>query len=99
MHDICFFPVIETVVDNLNQKEEVESYSRQVFCEKKSVPQSEFFAAGQSGIKPSAVLIVHTFDYQEEVKVKYKTKTYQIYRTFERDDEKIELYCEVRAGG
>ncbi|WML38702.1 phage head closure protein [Neobacillus sp. OS1-2] len=98
MNDILFFPIITTVEDNLGQVEEIEDFSRQVFCEKKSVPQSEFFAAGQSGIKASCVLIVHTMDYQEETKVKYRDKIYSIYRTYETKDEKIELFCEVKAG-
>ncbi|MBP0803712.1 phage head-tail adapter protein, partial [Bacillus anthracis] len=34
----------------------------------------------------------------DERKVKYRDKEYSIYRTYERDDEKIELYCEVKAG-
>lgn len=74
-------------------------FSRQVFCKKKSVPQSEFFQAGQSDIKASHVLIVHVLDYQDERKVKYRDKEFSIYRTYERDDEKIELYCEVKASG
>ncbi|MBJ8106009.1 MULTISPECIES: phage head closure protein [Bacillus cereus group] len=99
MNDILFFPEFKTVEDDLGQVEQVELFSRQVFCRKKSVPQSEFFQAGQNGIKSSCVLIIHFFDYQEEVKVKYGEKTYNIYRTYERDDEKIELYCEVDIGG
>ena len=31
-------------------------------------------------------------------KVKYREKEYNIYRTYERNDEKIELYCEVKSG-
>ncbi|MEH6975904.1 MULTISPECIES: phage head closure protein [Bacillus] len=99
MNDILLFPVVTTIEDELGQKEEIETFSRQVFCKKKSVPQSEFFQAGQSGIKASCALIVHLLDYQEETKVKYGEKTYSIYRTYERDDEKVELYCEVKAGG
>ncbi|MBD5798407.1 phage head-tail adapter protein [Bacillus pseudomycoides] len=99
MNDILLFPVVTTIEDDLGQKEEIETFSRQVFCEKKSVPQSEFFQAGQSGIKASCVLIVHLLDYQEEQKVKYREKEYSIYRTYERNDEKVELYCEVKAGG
>ncbi|MBJ8027759.1 phage head closure protein [Bacillus cereus group sp. N21] len=99
MNDILLFPVVTTIEDELGQKEEIKTFSRQVFCEKKSVPQSEFFQAGQSGIKASCVLLVHTFDYQDERKVKYHSKEYSIYRTYERDDERIELYCEVKAGG
>ncbi|PFW87244.1 phage head-tail adapter protein [Bacillus pseudomycoides] len=99
MNDILLFPVVTTIEDELGQKEEIETFSRQVFCAKKSIPQSEFFQAGQSGIKPACVLIVYTVSYQEERKVQYREKEYSIYRTYERNDEKIELYCEVKAGG
>ncbi|MBT2577426.1 phage head closure protein [Bacillus sp. ISL-8] len=100
MNDILLFPVVTTTKDELGQVEVVsESFTRQVFCEKKSVSQNEFFQAGQNGFKPKCVLIVYTLDYQEEQKVKYREKEYSIYRTYERDDEKIELYCEVKKGG
>ncbi|MED1556800.1 phage head closure protein [Bacillus paramycoides] len=99
MNDILFFPVVTTTKDELGQVEVVEDFTRQVFCGKKSVSQNEFFQAGQNGFKPKCVLIVYTSDYQEEQKVKYREKEYSIYRTYERDDEKIELYCEVKTGG
>ncbi|MFJ8268529.1 phage head closure protein [Peribacillus asahii] len=98
-NDILYLPIISTVEDELGQVEEVEDFSRQVFCEKKSIPQNEFFQAGQSGIKASCVLVVSLFDYQEETKAKYREKIYSVYRTYERPDERIELYCEVKAGG
>lgn len=98
-NEILFFPVITSEEDSLGQIDESEVYSRQVFCEKKSIPQSEFFSAGQSGIKPNCILIVNVFDYQEETKIKYKDKIYSVYRTYEKNDETLELYCEVRAGG
>lgn len=97
-NDILFFPITTTTVDELDQINEITEYTRQVFCEKKSIPQNEFFQAGTSGIKASYVLIVNIFDYQNETKVKYREKVYSIYRTYERNDERIELYCEVKAG-
>ncbi len=99
MRDIAFFPVATEVTDELGQVGKVETFSRRVFCEKKSVPQNEFFQAGQNGIKASCVLIVHGLDYQEETKIQHNDKVYSIYRTYERNDERIELYCEVRANG
>ncbi|HDR7363142.1 TPA: phage head closure protein [Bacillus toyonensis] len=99
MNDILVFPVVTTTKDELGQVEVSEDFTRQVFCEKKSVSQNEFFQAGQNGFKPKCVLIVYTLDYQEEQKVKYREKEHSIYRTYERDDEKIELYCEVKTGG
>ncbi|MRU08770.1 phage head closure protein, partial [Bacillus anthracis] len=95
MNDILFFPVVTTTKDDLGQIEVSEDFTRQVFCEKKSISQNEFFQAGQNGFKPKCVLIVYSLDYQEEQKVNYNNKTYSIYRTYERDDERIELYCEV----
>lgn len=97
-NDVLFFPVVTEVRDELNQVEEIEEYKRMAFCEKKSVPQSEFFEAGRSGIKASCVLIPNTLDYNGESKVRYKDKVYTVYRTYERADDRIELYCEVRAG-
>ncbi|MRS25908.1 phage head closure protein [Bacillus sp. RIT694] len=98
MNDILFFPVLTTTTDDLGQVEVTEGFARQVFCEKKSISQNEFFQAGQNGFKPKCVLIVYSLDYQEEQKIQYNNKTYSIYRTYERDDERIELYCEVKAG-
>ncbi|MGG3888641.1 phage head closure protein [Metabacillus fastidiosus] len=98
MHDILFFPIVTQTKDELGQVDKIEDFSRQVFCEEKSIPQSEFFAAGQNEIKASFILIVHLFDYKKERKVKYDNEIYHIYRTYKRKDERIELYCEVKTG-
>lgn len=97
-NDVLFFPVVTEVKDELGQVEEVEDYLRMAFCEKKSTPQTEFFEAGRNGIKANCVLIPHVLDYSGESKVKYKDKVYSVYRTYERADDRIELYCEVRTG-
>jgi SPP1 family predicted phage head-tail adaptor len=99
MNELAWFPTISTIVDELGQEDEQEIFDNQVFCEKKSVPQNEFFQAGQNDIKASCVLIVHTLEYQGQEKVKFQDKIYSIYRTYERNDDKTELYCEVRSGG
>lgn len=98
LNDILYFPVVTKVEDELGQVEYIRDYTRQVFCAKKSVPQSEFFQAGMSGIKASCVLIVNRFDYLNEETVKYNDKIYSIYRIYDRPDERTELYCSVKAG-
>lgn len=98
VNDILLFPEITTVIDELNQREEIETYSNQVFCEKRPVAQAEFFSAGQAGIKPSCVMVVSIFDYSNQEKLKYHGRIYSVYRIYERPDEKVELYCEVRSG-
>jgi len=98
MNKLCFFPRNKTNVDNLNQVIHERTYDRTVFCEQRSVPQSEFFSAGQSGIKPEQVLIVHSLDYRRENKVLFNEIAYDIYRIYQRTDEKTELYCTVKNG-
>lgn len=99
MNDVLYFPIVEPTKDELGQIEENEKYLRMTFCQRKSVPQSEFFNAGQSGIKAECVLVVNTLDYQNEKKVKYKNEIYDIYREYTRSDERTELYCMVKANG
>ena len=99
MNDILFFPIVKITKDELGQIEENEDYKRVVFCQKKSVPQSEFFNAGQSGIKAECVLVVNSLDFKNEKRVKFKNTIFDIYREYERKDERTELYCMVKANG
>ncbi|HIX43026.1 MAG TPA: phage head closure protein [Candidatus Kurthia intestinigallinarum] len=69
----------------------------EVFCKKKSVTRTEYFTAGQSGLRPSAMFKVHLLDYDQELYIRHEEKIYSIYRTFENGNF-IELYCEVRSG-
>ena len=97
-----FKDVIELVgytitLDELFQ-EIKEPYLKQVFANKRSVSQSEFFNAGQNGLKPQYRFDIRLSEYSGENSLKFEGKTYSIYRTYE-NGENIELYCEVRAGG
>lgn len=83
--------------DGLGQMVETPIY-RKVYAKLKSVPQSEFFAAGQTDIKPSACFVVRTGEYDGEKKIRYNGAIYSIYRTYDTKNEMTELYCEVRAG-
>ncbi|MGL4523531.1 MAG: phage head closure protein [Bacilli bacterium] len=86
----------EYAQDDIGQQVEVIT-EKNVFCHKRSIPQREFFEAGRTGIKASAIFVINTLDYADEMKVAYNGKTYTIYRTYEKG-EQIELYCEVRNG-
>lgn len=103
MHDIAFLPIVTETKDELLQPIRKTVYDRRVFVEKSSQPRQEFFQlestrGGQVGLRRSCVLIVNTFEYAEEETVKFGDRIYTVYRTFERKDEKTELYCEERAG-
>lgn len=70
-----------------------------VYADKKPIPQSEFFAAGQNGIRPATMFLVRTKEYGGQKRIKCDNDVYSIYRTYDRPDGVTELYCEVRIGG
>lgn len=94
--DVMELVQVKYVKDELHQeiKQEVR---RQVYCDKKSVSQSEFFNAGQNGFKPQYVFIMRLADYDDEQTAIYNNKKYAVYRTYEKG-ENIELYCEKKVG-
>ncbi|HSW63729.1 MAG TPA: phage head closure protein [Dissulfurispiraceae bacterium] len=85
--------------DNLGQQSKIPVY-REVFAEELPVRMSEFFAAGQQGIKPQLAVRVWTDEYAGEEHLKHHGVTYRIYRVYKDPKlRKTELYCEVRVGG
>ena len=50
------------------------------------------------GLRPSKVFDVLVTEYSDEENVEYKGVRYRIYRTYLRDDSKVELYGGVRVG-
>jgi SPP1 family predicted phage head-tail adaptor len=70
----------------------------EVFCERQSVSRSEFFNAGRNGLNPEFVFTIFKGDYQGELVCEYDGLTYAIYRTYETDDDYIELYVQRKGG-
>jgi len=66
---------------------------RQVFADKKSVRQSEFYQAALQNINLELMFDVRTVDYQEEKLLDYEEKRYKIVRTYDKDGELTELVC------
>lgn len=86
-------------VDELGQQTTTPSF-RQVFAEELPVRMSEFFAAGQQGIKPQIAVKVWSEEYTGEERLRYEGVIYRIYRIYKDAKlRKTELYCEVRVGG
>lgn len=67
---------------------------RQVFANKKSIKQSEFYQAFTLGLKPECNFEIYSFEYGGERKLIYDGNPYNIIRTFEKGDF-IELICEA----
>lgn len=85
--------------DELGQQTKTHSF-REVFAEALPVRMSEFFAAGQQGIKPQHAFRIWSMEYADEEHLRHDNKEYRVYRVY-RDPKtrKTELYCEVRVGG
>lgn len=71
-----------------NKKNEV---TETVFCNKKSVGYNEYFKSQQAGTTVSFKCEVHTVDYSGEVLAEFEGKRYSILKTYEIDDDTIEL--------
>lgn len=71
--------------------------AKEIFCEIASISQSEFYAAVQSGFKPTLkVKIADYYDYDNEDLLLYNSEEYNIIRTY-RNGTSIELTAESRA--
>lgn len=71
---------------------------RPVFCDVRSISQTEWFNAGNDGFRPSYCFIMFAPDYQGEQIVEYQGTKYGIYRTYIGKNERIELYAEAKGG-
>ena len=71
---------------------------REVFADKQSIRQSEFYQAAATGLRPELMFVVRTVDYNQESKLKWPAtdegKEYTIIRTYDKDGELIELICQ-----
>ncbi len=67
---------------------------RQVFADKKSIRQNEFYQASATGLRPEIMFIVRSADYNDERELTFDGKIYTIIRTYDRPDEFTELICE-----
>ena len=76
--------------DKLKQNitEEVKTV---ILCRKKSITRSEFYQANQAGIRPSLVVDIHSFEYDNQELAEFEGKRYRILKTYPVDLETLEL--------
>ena len=72
--------------------------TRQVFCKVTSATRAEYFEARQTGLEPSFVFTTQPTNYEGEGIAIYNSVRYQIYRTYRRDTDVIELYAQKQVG-
>lgn len=83
----------QTITDEYGDTVTVQVY-KEVFAQKKSVKQSEFYQAHAQGLKPEIMFIIHPSEYEDKQGIKYNDKQYKVIRTYEKDSENLELICE-----
>lgn len=91
--DVISLITVTTTENELGDTIEV-STERQVFADKQSVRQSEFYQAAATGLRPELMFVVRTIEYNGETKLKYNGKEYTIIRTYDKDGELTELICQ-----
>lgn len=69
-----------------------------VFAQMESVGRDEFVAAGQKGYKELRKFAVWSSEYDGQKKIAYNGKRLSIYRTYDRKDDRTELYTAERIG-
>jgi SPP1 family predicted phage head-tail adaptor len=91
--DVISLITVTTTENELGDTIEV-STERQVFADKQSVRQSEFYQAAATGLRPELMFVVRTIEYNGETRLKYNGKIYDIIRTYDKDGELTELVCQ-----
>jgi SPP1 family predicted phage head-tail adaptor len=69
-----------------------------VYADKKSIRQSEFYQAHATGLRPEIMFVIREIDYNNQPRIKYNNKYYNIIRNYSKNGELIELLCEGITG-
>ena len=87
--------LISTTTTENDMGDIIETYNeREVYADKQSIRQSEFYQAAATGLRPELMFVVRSIDYNQEPKLKHGDKTYTIIRTYDKDGELTELVCQ-----
>lgn len=72
---------------------ETETY-REVFANKRSIRQSEFYQAMTTDLRPELMFEIREAEYNKEKRLRYDGRMYYIRRTHSKHGEVLELICE-----
>lgn len=96
--DVVSLRNITSTIDEYGDRTET-GINSVVFANKKSVRQSEFYQAHAHGFKPEIMFEVRSLEYTGQEQLIYNGKTYNIIRTYSKNDEVMELICSSLARG
>ena len=91
--DVCYLITDSPKAHGIHDRP--ESTERMVYCTVQSVGRQEYYAALSAGLQPSLVLkLADMIEYQDEMRLMFHGREYQIVRTFMTKDGGIELTIE-----
>ena len=90
--DVINLISVTTTVNSLGDAVDTQTLT-QVFANKKSIRQSEFYQAMANGLRPEIMFEIRYSDYNSEDKISYNGYQYDIIRVYTKNDEIIELVC------
>lgn len=79
--------------DDVGNHKESETATT-IYCNVKKISNAMLFYASQFGFKPTLVIDVHTFEYNNETNLRFEGKDYVVKRIFRYDSNITELTCE-----
>lgn len=98
MIDVCHLIKVNITFDEIGQPV-YEEIKQKRFCDVGSISRAEWDVAGQHGFRPSTMIIVNSFEYNDELDVEFRGKRYSVYRTYSKaESNKVELYLELKVG-
>ena len=91
--DVCY--LITDAPKSHGVYDRPESTERMVYCTVRSVGGQEYYAALNTGLQPTLVLkLADMIEYQNETRLMFHDREYQIVRTYMTKDGGIELTIE-----
>lgn len=96
--DVGLLCTEEIKLDSLKKPYKV-LVKREIFCNKKSVRQNEFYQAQAQGYRPEIMFEIRSSAYDGESYFEYNGKQYRIIRTFDKNGEIMELICNALVAG
>jgi SPP1 family predicted phage head-tail adaptor len=90
---------ITNTTNDIGDPVQTKTKTADIFADKQSVRQNEFYQAMATGLKPELMFVIREIDYNQEPMLEYNSKEYNIIRTYSKDSELIELVCEGVVNG
>lgn len=81
-------------INDIGDSVKLLTKSTDIFADKQSIRQSEFYQAAAVGLRPELTFIIRICEYNQQELLEFNNKIYKIIRTYEKDNEFIELICQ-----